>query len=109
MLRDLGGARVILYMPMVPEAVIATLAARRRPFRSVACGAANRPHRRRQTESDFSASCGLEPGRLVAYKPLLDEVTLAQHKPGACLILQRPQMQATLIEGCDHYWAKMRD
>jgi propionyl-CoA synthetase len=58
----------------------------------------------------LSASCGLEPGRIVAYKPLLDEaISLSQHKPDACLILQRPQAEATLVAGRDHDWAKVRD
>ena len=58
----------------------------------------------------LSASCGLEPGRIVKYKPLLDEaIGLAGHKPDACLILQRPQEEATLVAGRDHDWAKVRD
>ena len=58
----------------------------------------------------LSASCGLEPGRIVKYKPLLDEaIRLAGHKPDACLILQRPQEEATLVPGRDHDWAKVRD
>src|SRR5262249_18975500 len=58
----------------------------------------------------LSASCGLEPGRIVSYKPLLDEaIELAHHKPDACLILQRPQQEAMLFAGRDHDWAKLRD
>jgi propionyl-CoA synthetase len=58
----------------------------------------------------LSASCGLEPGRIVKYKPLLDEaIRLAKHEPDACLILQRPQEEATLVAGRDHDWAKVRD
>src|SRR5262249_35902280 len=58
----------------------------------------------------LSASCGLEVGRVVKYKPLLDEaIATAQHKPDACLILQRPQEQATLVPGRDHDWATVRD
>src|SRR5262249_22750926 len=58
----------------------------------------------------LSASCGLEPGRIVKYKPLLDEaIRLARHNPDACLILQRPQGQAELTAGRDHDWAKVRD
>jgi propionyl-CoA synthetase len=58
----------------------------------------------------LSASCGVEPGRIVRYKPLLDEaIALAVHKPDACLILQRPQAEAALIAGRDHDWALMRD
>jgi len=54
----------------------------------------------------FSASCGLEPGRLVQYKPLLDEaIKLSSVKPDACIILQRPQQSCDLIAGRDHDWA----
>ncbi len=119
MLRDLGvgiGDRVILYMPMVPEAVIAMLAcARIGAIHSVVFGGfASRELATRIDDAKpkviLSASCGLEPGRIVAYKPLLDEaIKLSQHKPDACLILQRPQGQADMIEGRDHDWAKMRD
>jgi propionyl-CoA synthetase len=119
MLRDLGvekGDRVILYMPMVPEAVIGMLAcARIGAIHSVVFGGfAARELATRIDDAKpkviLSASCGLEPGRIVHYKPLLDEaITLAAHKPDACLILQRPQAQATLIEGRDRDWATMRD
>jgi len=119
MLRDLGvqkGDRVILYMPMVPEAAIAMLAcARIGAIHSVVFGGfAARELATRiddaQPKVILSASCGLEPGRIVAYKPLLDEaIALSQHKPDACLILQRPQAQAAMIEGRDRDWAKMRD
>jgi hypothetical protein len=119
MLRDLGvgkGDRVILYMPMVPEAVIAMLAcARIGAIHSVVFGGfAARELATRiddaKPKAILSASCGLEPGRVVAYKPLLDEaIKLAQHKPDACLILQRPQTHATLVEGRDRDWAAMRD
>jgi propionyl-CoA synthetase len=58
----------------------------------------------------LSASCGLEPGRIVKYKPLLDEALwLSTHKPDACLILQRPQEEAVLLAGRDYDWAKARD
>src|SRR5437660_795964 len=119
MLRDLGvgkGDRVIIYMPMVPEAVIAMLAcARIGAIHSVVFGGF--AARELATRIDdckpkviLSASCGLEPGRVVQYKPLLDEaITIAAHKPQSCLILQRPQVQATLIESRDRDWAQMRD
>jgi propionyl-CoA synthetase len=119
MLRDLGvqkGDRVILYMPMVPEAVIAMLAcARIGAVHSVVFGGfAARELATRiddaKPKAILSASCGLEPGRTVAYKPLLDEaIKLSQHKPDACLILQRPQLKATLVEGRDRDWVQMRD
>ncbi|HEY8442350.1 MAG TPA: propionyl-CoA synthetase, partial [Xanthobacteraceae bacterium] len=118
-LRDLGvekGDRVILYMPMVPEAVIAMLAcARIGVVHSVVFGgfAAKELATRiddARPKIIFSASCGLEPGRIVQYKPLLDEaIRLASHKPEACVILQRPQAEATLVAGRDHDWAKLRD
>src|SRR5271163_4133765 len=119
MLRDLGvqqGDRVILYMPMVPEAAIAMLAcARIGAIHSVVFGgfAAHELATRiddAKPKLILSASCGIEPGRIVAYKPLLDEaIALSQHKPGACLILQRPQAEATMIAGRDHDWAQTRD
>jgi propionyl-CoA synthetase len=119
MLRDLGvgqGDRVILYMPMVPEAVIGMLAcARIGAIHSVVFGGfAARELTTRIDDAKpkviLSASCGLEPGRIVNYKPLLDEaIALAQHKPDACLILQRPQARAALIAGRDHDWAQTRD
>jgi propionyl-CoA synthetase len=118
-LRNFGvekGDRVVLYMPMVPEAVIAMLAcARIGAVHSVVFGgfAANELATRIDDATPkviMSASCGLEPGRIVKYKPLLDEaIRLAKHKPDACLILQRPQEEATLVAGRDHDWAKVRD
>src|SRR5258708_15456479 len=57
----------------------------------------------------FSASCGLEPGRIVQYKPLLDEaIKLSSVKPEACIILQRPQQSCDLGAGRDHDWAELR-
>jgi propionyl-CoA synthetase len=118
-LRDFGvqkGDRVLLYMPMVPEAVIAMLAcARIGAVHSVVFGgfAAKELATRiddAQPKLILSASCGLEPGRIVKYKPLLDDaINLASHKPQGCLILQRPQLEASLISGRDHDWAKLRD
>jgi propionyl-CoA synthetase len=119
MLRDLGvqqGDRVLLYMPMIPEAVVAMLAcARIGAVHSVVFGGfAARELATRIDDAKpkviLSASCGLEPGRIVAYKPLLDgAINLSQHKPAACLILQRPQMEAKLVEGRDRDWKTMRD
>jgi propionyl-CoA synthetase len=118
-LRDLGvakGDRVILYMPMVPEAVIGMLAcARIGAVHSVVFGgfAANELATRiddAKPKAILSASCGLEPGRLIHYKPLLDEaIALAHAKPAACLILQRPQAEAKLTSGRDHDWAALRE
>jgi propionyl-CoA synthetase len=57
----------------------------------------------------FSASCGLEPGRTVEYKPLLDEaIKLSSVKPQACIILQRQQLECELTSGRDHDWAELR-
>ena len=119
MLRDLGvgkGDRVIIYMPMVPEAVIGMLAcARIGAIHSVVFGGfAARELATRIDDAKpkvvLSASCGLEPGRTVHYKPLLDEaIALSEHKPDACLILQRPQAEASLTAGRDLDWAKTRD
>jgi propionyl-CoA synthetase len=117
MLRDFGvqkGDRVIIYMPMVPEAVFAMLAcARIGAIHSVVFGgfAAKELATRiddAKPKIILSASCGIEVGRTVPYKPLLDEaIQIAQHKVGTCLILQRPQCEAKLIEGRDHDWRKV--
>src|SRR4029079_4449037 len=118
-LRSFGvekGDRVLLYMPMVPEAAIAMLAcARIGAVHSMVFGgfAANELATRiddAKPKVILSASCGLEPGRIVKYKPLLDEaIRLSTHKPDACLILQRPQEEAVLVSGRDYDWAKARD
>ena len=106
------GDRVIVYMPMVPEAVMAMLAcARLGAVHSVVFGgfAANELATRIddcQPKLIIAASCGIEPGRIVAYKPLLDQaIELARHKVPKVLMLQRPQHQATMIEGRDVDWA----
>src|SRR5450432_3213356 len=109
------GDRVILYMPMVPEAMVAMLAcARIGAVHSVVFGgfAANELATRiddAKPKLILSASCGLEPGRIVHYKPLLDEaIKLSSVKPEACIILQRPQHACDLIAGRDHDWAELR-
>jgi propionyl-CoA synthetase len=117
-MQDFGvtkGDRVLLYMPMVPEAVVAMLAcARIGAVHSVVFGGfAARELATRiddaQPKLILSASCGLEPGRIVAYKPLLDEaIRLATAKPEACFILQRPQQRCDLVAGRDHDWANLR-
>ena len=106
-----AGDRVIVYMPMVPEAVVAILAcARLGAVHSVVFGgfAANELATRiddAQPRVIVSASCGIEVNRIVEYKPLLDEaIRLAQHKPGACLVLQRPQARADMTAGRDVDW-----
>ena len=111
---DLGvvkGDRVIVYMPMVPEAVVAMLAcARIGAVHSVVFGgfAAKELATRiddAQPKVIISASCGLEPGRVVAYKPLLDgAIELAGHIPEHCVVLQRPELTAALVAGRDVSW-----
>jgi len=113
-LRDLGvgkGDRVIIYMPMVPEAVFAMLAcARIGAIHSVVFGGfAARELATRiddaQPKVILSASCGLEGTRVVPYKPLLDTaIELAEARPDHCVILQRPQLEAPLTAGRDHDW-----
>ena len=117
-MQDFGvvkGDRVIVYMPMVPEAVVAMLAcARIGAVHSVVFGgfAAKELATRIDDASPkliLSASCGIEPGRIVKYKPLLDEaINLAKLKPQACVILQRPQETCSLMPGRDHDWAELR-
>ncbi len=107
-----AGDRVVIYMPMVPEAVIAMLAcARLGAVHSVVFGgfaAAELAKRIEDAEprAIISASCGLEPGRIIAYKPLLDAaIAFSAHKPEACLILQRPMLAAAMTPGRDHDFA----
>lgn len=95
------GDRVIIYMPMVPETVVAMLAcARLGAVHSVVFGgfaAAELATRIDDAKPRVivSASCGLEPGRIVAYKPLLDAaIGMAAHKPSSCIVLQRPELEA---------------
>jgi propionyl-CoA synthetase len=117
-MQDFGvakGDRVILYMPMVPEAVVAMLAcARIGAVHSVVFGgfAAKELATRiddAQPKLILSASCGIEPGRIVQYKPLLDEaIRLAGAKPKACIVLQRPQLVCALTPGRDYDWAGLR-
>ena len=107
-LRSLGvgaGDRVVLYMPMVPQAVIAMLAtARLGAVHSVVFGGFA-PHELAIRIDDatpkviVSASCGIEPGRVVEYKPMLDRaLELATHEPSASIVLQRPQCVAAMGE-----------
>ena len=117
MLHDFGvrkGDTVILYVPMVPEAVFAMLAcARIGAIHSVVFGGfAPKELATRINDCKpkliLSASCGIEGARVIAYKPLLDEaIELAEHKPEACLILQRPQAEARMIDGRDHDWRRV--
>jgi propionyl-CoA synthetase len=105
------GDRVILYMPMVPEAVIAMLAcARIGAVHSVVFGGfapkelATRIDDAKPTVM-LSASCGIEGSRVIPYKPLLDQaIEMASHKPRRCLILQRPMEPARMVPGRDVDW-----
>jgi propionyl-CoA synthetase len=108
------GDRVLIYMPMVPEAVISMLAcARIGAVHSVVFGgfASNELATRiddAEPELILSASCGIEPNRTVLYKPLLDRaIELARHKPRGCLILQREAAEAELVPGRDENWAEV--
>ncbi len=108
-----AGDRVIVYMPMIPEAIVAVLAcARLGAVHSVVFGgfaAAELATRIDDARPKLivSASCGIEPTRLVEYKPLLDEaIELAKHKPDHCIIFQRPQAAATMIAGRDVDWGE---
>ena len=105
------GDRVIIYMPMIPEALEAMLAcARLGAIHSVVFGgfAANELAVRIddcQPKAIIAASCGIEPSRVVHYKPLLDAaIDMADHKPAFCVIFQREQEVAKLIEGRDVAW-----
>jgi propionyl-CoA synthetase len=106
------GDRVIIYMPGVPEAVFAMLAcARIGAVHSVVFGGfASRELATRIDDAKpaviLTASCGIEASRMIAYKPLLDAaIEMAAHKPSACLVLQRPQLEAALIPGRDLDWS----
>jgi propionyl-CoA synthetase len=108
------GDRVIIYMPMVPEAVVAMLAcARIGAVHSVVFGgfaahelAARISHA--EPTVIVSGSCGIEVNRVVPYKPLLDKaIELATVKPRHCIILQRPQERAPMIAGRDRDWAEL--
>lgn len=113
-LRGLGvdkGDRVLIYMPMVPEAVISMLAcARIGAVHSVVFGgfAANELAKRiddAEPKVIVSASCGIEPTRVVEYKPMLDSaIEQSAKKPTHCVVLQREQARAEMIEGRDVDW-----
>jgi len=115
-LRDFGvqkGDRVILYMPMVPEALFAMYAcARLGAIHGVVFGgfAAKELATRiddAKPKLILSASCGIEAARVVPYKPMLDKaISTAKHKAQRCIILQRPQAQAELLAGRDIDWSE---
>jgi propionyl-CoA synthetase len=116
-LTDMGivaGDRVIIYMPMIPEAAFAMLAcARIGAVHSVVFGgfAAKELATRiddATPKAILAASCGIEGSKVIAYKPLLDgAIDMATHKPEACLVLQRPQLEASMQAGRDHDWTQM--
>ncbi len=110
------GDRVVIYMPMVPEAVAAMLAcARIGAVHSVVFGGfAARELAARIDDATpkvvLTASCGFEPGRTIAYKPLLDEaLRAAAHRPTLCLVLQRAGLEAERTAGRDHDWSERRE
>ena len=108
------GDRVIIYMPMIPEAVVAMLAcARIGAVHSVVFGGFA-PHELAIRIDDakptlvVSASCGIEGKKVIEYKPLLDKaIELAKHKPDRCIIYQREQVTASLVNGRDLEWATL--
>src|SRR5215813_7563750 len=102
------GDRIIIYMPMIPEAVITMLAsARLGAIHSVVFGGfASHELAARIDDAKpkviVSASCGIEPGRIVAYKPLLDAaITISKHKAEKCIVYQRPMQPAEMVAGRD--------
>jgi propionyl-CoA synthetase len=117
-LQDLGvskGDRVILYMPMIPQALFGMLAcARIGAIHSVVFGGFA-PAELATRISDakpkviLTASCGIEPGRIIAYKPLVDEaIALSDHKPSDVVLYQRPEVQADMGPR-DHDWTTLVD
>ncbi|MBS1690992.1 MAG: propionyl-CoA synthetase [Actinobacteria bacterium] len=113
-LRDLGvgkGDRVVVYMPMIPEAVITMLAcARLGAVHSVVFGGFA-PHELAIRIDDVqptvvvSASCGIEPSRVVEYKPMLDAaLAMAEHPPRNCVVVQRDRHRCDMVEGRDVDW-----
>ena len=110
------GDRVIIYMPMITEALVAMLAcARIGAIHSVVFGgfAANELAVRiddATPKAILAASCGLEPGRTVAYKPLIDgAIEIAEHKPDVVFMFQREECVADMIEGRDYDWNAVQE
>ena len=108
------GDRVIIYLPMIPEAVVAMLAcARIGAVHSVVFGGFAPAELALRIDDALpvvvvTASCGIEPTRVLEYKPMLDKaLELAQHRPASVILKQRPQAEATLIEGRDYDWDQM--
>ena len=110
------GDRVIIYMPMIPEGIISMLAcARIGAIHSVVFGgfASNELAVRiddAKPKAIIAASCGLEPNRIVEYKPLIDSaIELANYKPRTVIIFQRPQCKAKLVNGRDYDWEHIQN
>jgi propionyl-CoA synthetase len=108
------GDRVVIYMPMIPEAVVAMLGcARIGAIHSVVFGGfASKELATRIEDAKpkliVSASCGIEVNRVIEYKPLLDKaIELSAHKPEHCVIVQRPQAQGELKRGRDLDWGEL--
>ncbi|NVK32635.1 MAG: AMP-binding protein, partial [Gammaproteobacteria bacterium] len=107
------GDRVVIYMPMIPEALVAMLAcARIGAVHSVVFGgfAANELAVRIDDATPaaiLTASCGIEGSRVIEYKPLLDKaIDIATHKPSGVMLLQRPQCNASMVDGRDYDWTE---
>ncbi len=118
-LRGLGvqrGDRVVIYMPMIPETVVAMLAcARIGAVHVVVFGGFAAPELAARIADSrprvvVSASCGVEPSGTIPYKPLLDHaLELVDAQPQACVIFQRPQVAASLLPGRDHDWSAVME
>ena len=109
------GDRVVIYMPMIPETLIAMYAcARIGAIHSVVFGGFAGHELAVRIEDArpkiaLSASCGIEGARVVGYKPMLDEaIALSKHKPSRCVILQRPELPCALVPGRDLDWGQRR-
>ena len=105
------GDRVIIYLPMIPEALISMLAcARLGAVHSVVFGGFAPPELAVRLDDAtprvlLTASCGIEINRVIEYKPIVDAaIEMAAHKPAACIVLQRPQAQASMQDGRDVDW-----
>ena len=105
------GDRVVIYLPMIPEALISMLAcARLGAVHSVVFGGFAPPELAVRLDDAtpkvlLTASCGIEINRVIEYKPIVDKaIELASHKPGSCIILQRPQATASMQAGRDVDW-----
>ncbi len=108
------GDRVIIYMPMIPEAVVAMLAcARIGAVHSVVFGGFAPAELALRIDDALpvvvvTASCGIEPTRVIEYKPMIDRaLELATHAPASVILKQRPEVEATLVEGRDYDWDLM--